>query len=208
VEPLELFGAKEDEIVTSLERPKRNQDICVCGHAIARHYEWSQGQFVCQVAKLFCPCRQIVAILNVDDTRAFMYDTSGRGVEHALFKGLKRLKQMKKSSRSLILNECWSCSATGSIEPVPISDSNEISNKPESRNAMFCEKCIWERQGVPVGLVSQSLTQDIEVEVGRQGLEESSCNAPSVEAPQLAKAWEEQEPIETIRTASKAPWDD
>ena len=148
MEPLELFGANVTEIETVLERPKRNQDICACGHSIARHYEISQGQTLCQVAKMFCPCRHMVAVVNVDDTRVFMYDTHGRGSKHALFRGLKRLGQMKKTSRSLIPNECWACGEVKAIEPVPITESQTISDQAQSRNAMLCEECVWRMLGV------------------------------------------------------------
>lgn len=156
MEPLELFGANVAEIETVLERPKRNQDICACGHSIARHYEISQGQTLCQVAKMFCPCRHMVAVVNVDDTRVFMYDTHGRGSKHALFRGLKRLGQMKKTSRSLIPNECWACGEIKAIEPVPITEMQTISDVAQARNAMLCEECVWRMLGVasPLGFES------------------------------------------------------
>jgi hypothetical protein len=203
MEPLELFGANVAEIETVLERPKRNQDICVCGHSIARHYEISQGQTLCQVAKMFCPCRHMVAVVNVDDTRVFMYDTHGRGSKHALFRGLKRLGQMKKTSRSLIPNECWACGEVKAIEPVPITEMQTISDLAQARNAMLCEECVWRMLGwtSPSGVESSS---SILASPNVPEVEESLSVMPEVN--ELAVAVEESATIEM--TTPWTPWGD
>lgn len=144
-DPLAYFGASVDAI--QLERPKVSREICICGHATSRHFEYSLGSFMCQVAKMYCPCKKILPVLEVDDTRAFIFTTDGRGNQHALFRGLKRLYQMGKSSRSLISNECWICRGVSPIQPVPLSEQNYVSESPQSRNAMLCEKCILRMMG-------------------------------------------------------------
>jgi len=203
VEPLELFGANVAEIETVLERPKRNQDICACGHSIARHYEISQGQTLCQVAKMFCPCRHMVAVVNVDDTRVFMYDTHGRGSKHALFRGLKRLGQMKKTSRSLIPNECWACGETKAIEPVPITEMQTISDLAQARNAMLCEECVWRMLGVasPSGVESASSVLDSSIVP-----EVVASLSPEPEVNELAVVVEESATIE--KSTPWTPWGD
>jgi hypothetical protein len=198
MEPLELFGANVAEIETVLERPKRNQDICACGHSIARHYEISQGQTLCQVAKMFCPCRHMVAVVNVDDTRVFMYDTHGRGSKHALFRGLKRLGQMKKTSRSLIPNECWACGEIKAIEPVPITEMQTISDLAQARNAMLCEECVWRMLGVasPSGVESASSGLDSPIVP-----EVVASLSPEPEVNELAVGVEE-----SVNSEEATPW--
>jgi hypothetical protein len=164
-DPLAYFGASVDAI--QLKRPNVIREICICGHATSRHFEFSQDNFMCQVAKMYCPCKKIVPVLEVEDTRAFIFTTDGRGNHHALFRGLKRLNQMGKASTSLISNSCWICRKVSPIQPVPLSDQNNVSESPQARNAMLCEKCILRLMGfepldLSVGDSSENLPGSLE----------------------------------------------
>jgi hypothetical protein len=143
--PLTYFGASVDDI--DLTRPTMAKEICICGHSSMRHYEYVPGQVMCQVAKMYCPCKTLIPVLEVEDTRAFIFTTDGRGNRHALFRGLKRLSQMSKGSRSLISNDCWLCGVAGQIEPVPLSPQGHLAESAQAKNVMLCEGCILRSMG-------------------------------------------------------------
>lgn len=212
MEPLEFFGANVDEIETTVGRPPRNRDICVCGHGVARHFEYREGEFSCSVAKMYCPCKLIVPVLNVDDTRVFMYDTHGRGAKHALFRGLKRLQQMNKSARILVSNECWSCNEQALIEPVPITNYGDIGEYAQARNAMLCTNCIWRMMGIDPNPTAPPPDSNAVLTSGEpEATPDLNATAASTELEEIesAASGRAQSPEPVVQVPErKAPWDD
>lgn len=139
-----------EEVETLLDRKPPIREVCICGHSMRRHESFGDGKSYCQVAKTFCPCETPKSVIEVEDTRPFMYNTNGYGSLHALFRGIKRLNQMGKSYRLTLPSNCWACGQGADLQPVPINQFNEISNKGEARNALLCLTCLYKWQGIPV----------------------------------------------------------
>lgn len=146
---LEFFGADPDEIEIGPERNRQqNKEVCVCGHPMAHHERIDDTRVICLESKMLCPCQHMRAVLEVGDLRAFKFDTEGSGKDHALWKGLKKLRQMGKTAKTLVGSECWKCLKTRPIEPVPITPENRVSRYPQARNVMICIRCRYVLDGI------------------------------------------------------------
>lgn len=68
-------------------RRRKNRQICICGHSVNFHTEIG-GRSVCSPGRMTCRCMTVRAVLESDDIRLFLRNTSGVGAEHALGQGL------------------------------------------------------------------------------------------------------------------------
>lgn len=165
-DPLEFFGANADEIDLGPDRKKGvSREVCVCGHPIAHHESVYEGLDSCQESKMFCPCRHKKAVLEVEDLRAFKFSSEGYGRDHALWKGLKKLRKMGKGATTLVDSICWKCLEERPIEPVSLTPENRVSRHPEARNVMVCIPCRYVLEGIdPSFIISQEDLKDVFLE--------------------------------------------
>ena len=78
---------------------RRNPYICLCGHAMARHYEDPKfGSVSCKPSRIWCHCTRKYPVLKAEDTRGFLRISDGYGQDHAVIRGLSALiKKGKKA---------------------------------------------------------------------------------------------------------------
>ena len=111
---------------------------------------------------MFCPCRFKKAVLEVEDLRAFKFSSEGYGRDHALWKGLKKLRTMGKGATALVDSTCWKCLEKRPIEPVSITPGNLVSRQPQARNVMVCIPCRYVLEGIdPSFIVSEEAAAEI-----------------------------------------------
>lgn len=147
---LESLGIDVEEAIETdrrlMKKGPRDNRICVCGHAVARHKtdEFS-GITECRPSRMYCPCETPRAVLEAEDTRMFLRQTNGPKSEHALVRGMVALVVAEKEAKWLddpLL--CDKCGNRGNISPVPLTKNNRIAYEPSARNALLCETCIEE----------------------------------------------------------------
>jgi hypothetical protein len=70
------------------KRRAANRSVCICGHSLNFHTEVEGYATVCTPAKMNCKCSKIHAVLEADNLRMFLNNTTGVGTAHALGKGV------------------------------------------------------------------------------------------------------------------------
>jgi len=143
---LDAFGFSESEIEAELRKNRLappSKQVCICGHAVNKHSEPSEGRWYCRTANHDCPCGGPEPILVVQDTRYFMKKTEGYGPMHALSYGLMRLRQEKKWARFIIELKCDRCKAEDTkLFPVPLSPELRVVRRPSPINKLVCNDCL------------------------------------------------------------------
>jgi hypothetical protein len=127
------------------DRKPRDPRVCLCGHAINKHTT-PAGVITCQPSRMYCPCKNIRPVIEVEDTRLFLRKTTGPGVEHALVRGISALAQVGKEARWLDEIKCDRCNTTeGRIMPVPINGASKtVAYEATGLDALLCDKCMEE----------------------------------------------------------------
>lgn len=149
----DAFDFSEDEVAKALEDQKgkrfdRDGRICICGHPVARHgspKDLESGVVSCHPSKIWCPCIAVRPVLEVSDTRDFLFKTTGSGVNHALGKGMKTAKDKNHEVKWLQDICCDVCKEVGPVSPVPVSERLMVVQKESPRNHLMCRKCREER---------------------------------------------------------------
>lgn len=119
----------------------RDNRICICGHGMSRHKEIA-GEIMCKPSRLDCPCKAPRAVLEVDDTRAFLRKTVGGGAMHALSRGLSALIMSGKSAEWIVDLKCDRCGKVDEIvTPVPVTKSGHAMSYPTGYDALLCQEC-------------------------------------------------------------------
>lgn len=144
---LKSMGIDPDEAVERdadlSKRQKKDRRICVCGHAVNRHYEIMSGRWACKPSRMDCRCENSRPVLEVEDTRMFLRKTNGPGVEHALSRGMAALYHAGKTAEWIDGPECDACgSSDGPIIPCPISGAKRIAYQETKDNALLCSDCL------------------------------------------------------------------
>lgn len=183
-DPLEFFGADPEEIeIGSNRRSNQNREVCICGHPMSHHETIYEGMDTCQESKMYCPCKYKKAVLEVDDLRAFKFSTEGFGRDHALWKGLKKLRKMGKQATTLVDSTCWRCFQEAPIEPVPLTQENRVSRYAQARNVMLCTRCRFVLDGIDPSF----LVDEVELAPGEAV---SAVGGPGVSEENLARGEE------------------
>ncbi|MFM1786420.1 MAG: hypothetical protein RL228_370 [Actinomycetota bacterium] len=143
---LSLLGFSETDVEEELRKNRLappSKQVCICGHAVNKHSELSQGRWTCQTANHICPCQGPEPVLVVQDTRYFMKKTEGYGPMHAISYGLMRLRQEKKWARFIIDLKCDRCKAENcKLYPTALSPELRIVRRPSSINKFLCIECL------------------------------------------------------------------
>lgn len=137
------------EINAEMESKKRDKDgrVCICGHAARRH-EDVFGRVLCRPGRQRCPCPELVPVLEVGDTRAFLARTQGPGPRHALGRGSAAMERLAAKLGSPITAEwlvelkCQACGGENGVMPVAVTQAGFISESPEARNGLLCTGCV------------------------------------------------------------------
>lgn len=131
-------------------RKPMNREICLCGHSVNNHKDYGDEKLNCSPAKQFCPCEQLLPVIEVESTKYFLRRTWGYGEKHALAIGLHYLTKNGLWSRMIIDPVCFKCGNMDcTIYPTPISRMNTVSNGPSGVNVFLCLDCIDELHGRP-----------------------------------------------------------
>ena len=146
---LAAMGLNLDDVLevdsTLRTRPqKRDGRICICGHGLTKHTDYGGGRVSCKPSKMFCPCKQVRAVIDAEDTRPFLRRTQGGGSEHALTRGLAALAASGKEAHWLVDLVCDNCGEfSESIVPVPVTADGRVSgmNDATGYDRLLCPSC-------------------------------------------------------------------
>lgn len=119
-----------------------NRDICSCGHPSRSHYEYREGQIMCQVAKMYCPCVQLIPVLRVSDTRLFQFKSRGSGARHALSLGVSLLLGKGGTYEEVLNRTCFACKRDSqSLAPVSMNEYRRLLDGPGPYTVLLCSEC-------------------------------------------------------------------
>lgn len=132
----------------------RDQRICLCGHAMARHSSVG-GRAKCRPSHMQCLCTCARAVIAVSDLRTFLQKTTGGSREHALMRGVAALYAKGKRDRAtygekskeaeikwLITRACDKCKTVdNNVVPVPVTQAGLIAEEATGYDALLCRKC-------------------------------------------------------------------
>lgn len=134
-------AVKKDNVLS--RRSKKDRRVCVCGHAMNRHYEIMSGRWACKPSRMDCRCETARAVLEVEDTRVFLRKTNGPGIEHALSRGLAALHFAGKTAEWIDGPTCDACQKSGKqVIPAPISGAKRVAYQETKDNALLCTDCL------------------------------------------------------------------
>lgn len=144
---LEAFRKKNPAGV----RKKPTREICTCGHSMNFHKPVGEKVY-CSPGRGGCKCENPEAVLEAENTRVFMYGTTGLGVDHALAKGI--LASIDKGfGFKWIAGDAPKCVKCGddAVNPYPISirvvkdpegnDRSVPTAAPGIFNKILCASC-------------------------------------------------------------------
>ena len=146
IDALEAMGISVDEVRKADElvrekRHDRDQRICLCGHAIARHTVTS-GVVYCKPGRMDCPCKRCRPVLEVFDTRKFMRKTSGAGALHALTLGVLAHIELGKPVKWITDLQCDRCQKNDqNVVPVPVTQQGKAVTYATGYDALLCREC-------------------------------------------------------------------
>lgn len=135
------FGLDANEIEAALAG-KRDGRICMCGHPLTQHDEFSAGQNGCFPSRTICSCKTPFPVLDVSDKRFFQFSTTGWGERHAISVGLLALTKSGGTSRLLIESRCFNCTNESvKLIPTSLSSGNSILESTGEQNLLLCSSC-------------------------------------------------------------------
>ncbi len=150
---LALLGISAEEAVETDEKltrkPSRDKRICLCGHAVNKH-STDAGLVICVPSRYNCPCKNIRAVVQAEDTRLFLRKTSGPGAEHALTRGLAASFSADKGVEWIETPKCDKCGIEATpagdvrISPVAVTEYRTVSNEATGYDALLCDTCLEE----------------------------------------------------------------
>lgn len=141
------MGLDPDEAIEADQRlktkPRRDPRICVCGHAVNKHVPESGA---CEPTRYKCPCRQMIAVLTVEDTRLFLRKTTGPASEHALTRGIAALAEAGKGCEWIEeTHKCFKCGGGDRLRAVPTNQDGTLVKYEHSQyNILVCADCYKE----------------------------------------------------------------
>jgi len=139
-----LSFSKEEALQSlqiSRERKTFNRTICICGHPSAHHNKGDDGTH-CYSKNIYCPCAQLVPVVEVEDLRFFSKITRGEGANHALSLGLTSLTRSRKSASWLTSPCCWVCKRINvPVRPIPLTNTQTRTFHPGYFNILACHEC-------------------------------------------------------------------
>jgi hypothetical protein len=123
----------------------RDKRVCICGHPVRAHTGFA-GRALCKPTKMECPCRTAEPVLLVQDTREFLWATTGPDEKHALALGIRK-SQLKGKKVEWIdgVPSCRICEKSGNEErlvPCPVTAGGQVATWPEKLNGLLCAECI------------------------------------------------------------------
>ena len=144
------LGVSVDEVREAVEQDNertrgssRDQRICICGHPVTRHKSVA-GRVRCMPSRMRCLCEELVAVVEVSDTRVFLRRTTGVGPRHALAKGLAMTYEREGRIEWLVDVVCSRCGATN---PLPAGlrkfkgEARVVDEMPQA-SRLLCASCI------------------------------------------------------------------
>lgn len=131
-----------------VEKMSRDGRICICGHAVARHYG-DAGHTYCKPARMECPCKKVRPVAESDDTRLFIRKTIAAGAQHALLRGALACYERGKKFEWTVDLVCDVCGAEGAehqVVPTPVTQHGRyFGNGPTGHDYFLCRQCRIDR---------------------------------------------------------------
>jgi hypothetical protein len=118
----------------------RDGRICMCGHPMKRHNEYS-GIMSCSPTRLVCPCKKSRPVIDVSDTRVFLRKTRGPGSLHALAQGILAAGKAGHKVEWLIEHKCDKCGVDAKVSPVAVTQHGAIVDEATGYDALLCVQC-------------------------------------------------------------------
>jgi hypothetical protein len=150
---LNQMGYSPEQVAGHLAQEKArpsSRAVCLCGHPKARHYidpEFS----TCKPTKLSCSCAHFIPIAKVENTRIYLWKTTGPGMDHALVKGLfealKRGQYVEWIDQNYVCVTCKTSGHETELTITPFEGDPESGLRPSIQlefarwNFFLCEKC-------------------------------------------------------------------
>jgi hypothetical protein len=143
-DPFDFFDFTEEEAKKEIAEVAIKEDVkglvCICGHPVGRHDDTS-GLVVCSAGKFSCPCKNIRAVVKVDNARIFLRRTKGGGALHALSQGLLSAREAGQKIEWLIEQKCDLCGKAKQLSPVPVTQRGVIVSDPTGYDKLLCAQC-------------------------------------------------------------------
>ena len=143
----EFLDFTEDEAreaVLQKEKHDGNKDgrICICGHPVGRHeFITGLGKHACSANKNNCPCKNLRAVIEVENARIFLRKTTGAGPLHALGHGILKAIESGQTVRWLVEQKCDRCGKESKLSPVAVSSRGVVMNEATGLDALVCAEC-------------------------------------------------------------------
>lgn len=122
----------------------RDGRICICGHGVSKHTVYPNGKVLCKPSKMQCPCKNVRAVIDAEDTRPFLRRTVGAGSMHAFTRGLAVLAASGKEAHWIIDLVCDDCGEfDNNIQPVPVTADGRVSSSTDATgyDKFLCPSC-------------------------------------------------------------------
>lgn len=155
LEALESLGLSLDQAIkvddSLRDRPRlRDGRVCICGHSKNRHKQ-AQGEWICNLPKFRCKCKNPHYVLEASDIRSFTRRTRGAGMNHALYRAIAANAQMEgeteeKKPITWLIEQPFvcmkpKCSSVTGVMITPVSEFGSAVDYESSHNAFLCIKC-------------------------------------------------------------------
>jgi hypothetical protein len=154
-EALLSMGLTEEEMAKGRRASEifhRDGRICACGHPVSRHKdEAGVGIIFCRPSRMLCPCQEPYPVIEVRDTRLFVFRTTGIGPEHALQRGIDKCREKGIDITWLVPKRCErpGCGGTRDVQSTPLSSRMRPIPEESRINVLMCIGC---RSGLEPGM--------------------------------------------------------
>lgn len=131
--PLEDLSPLSEASLEDFEGQKKHgpktREVCACGHSMNRHYQGSNGKWMCTPTRMYCGCSEAQPVLVADNLRLFLYQTTGWGRNHALGKGIVASRGAGAGYRWLTQSGEPECIFCGEVTDAPIPTAVHVSGR-------------------------------------------------------------------------------
>lgn len=142
-------------------KDRKDRRICICGHSSHVHGHTARGDEICRSqaagGQSQCKCSRHRPVMTVSNKRFFRSVTVGPGAQHALSRGVEKLKASLEAKKAedpdaevtlpgyewLEDPACEMCGGTDQVFPVAFDDDRNVATCPPmaKHHYFICLKC-------------------------------------------------------------------